>query len=562
MDNENRNNTPDSDKRNNTPDSDATGEVMSWVITFILMIAFWPLGLFLLLRKLNVFGGSSKKSGKQKNDRANEWTYETQRGRRDDNARYAQAQYKEAARNAEAAAREVASGIARSAREAGQVARQAIEEVYADLSREFSQYKSPKSQATHSQASQTAQTAQTAQATQTAQARGQADAPQTQTQTHSRQSQQTQSQTAHSQTQTQTSVSQTPKPQDSQTRSAQAAQSQAQAARSVFPAQTNDSWAAGQNFGASKQKKKKERAAIEKKSGRAVSLILLIISIVLFILGANTIAGAARGIWVNDINAWPDLILGAFYFIGGLISFLARGISARRLARYKRIYVYVFERDAVPIRDIARATGLSERAAKRDVMAMIGANYLGRDAYLDSRLDSLILTAKGSDEARHTSKGATDESGAPLSGETQNPYMAIIMELREINNSIADISISDKVERIEILTGKIFRAVEEDPGKLPQIRRFMSYYLPTTQKLLRSYATLEKQGISGENITSTKESIERILDSLTSGFEQQLDQLFSSDAIDIASDINVLENLMQQDGLAGDKSELKTMEGV
>jgi len=88
----------------------------------------------------------------------------------------------------------------------------------------------------------------------------------------------------------------------------------------------------------------------------------------------------------------------------------------------------------------------------------------------------------------------------------------------------------------------------------------MNYYLPTTLKLLRSYATLEKQGINGENITSAKENIGRILDTLATGYAQQLDQLFESDVIDIAADINVLENLMQQDGLTGEKPGMRVME--
>jgi hypothetical protein len=89
----------------------------------------------------------------------------------------------------------------------------------------------------------------------------------------------------------------------------------------------------------------------------------------------------------------------------------------------------------------------------------------------------------------------------------------------------------------------------------------MNYYLPTTLKLLRSYATLEKQGVGGENITSATESIGNVLDTLTKGYEQQLDQLFKSDVIDIASDIDVLENMMKQDGLSSDNPLGQAMAG-
>ena len=92
----------------------------------------------------------------------------------------------------------------------------------------------------------------------------------------------------------------------------------------------------------------------------------------------------------------------------------------------------------------------------------------------------------------------------------------------------------------------------------PQIRKFMNYYLPTTLKLLDSYALLEAQGIEGENITASKAEIERTMDTLIAGFEKQLDRLFSSQAMDITADVEVLEGMMAQDGLGDNKYTMKT----
>ena len=117
--------------------------------------------------------------------------------------------------------------------------------------------------------------------------------------------------------------------------------------------------------------------------------------------------------------------------------------------------------------------------------------------------------------------------------------------------------ISQKVDKIEELTAKIFKIVDESPDKRPRIDRFLSYYLPTTTKLLRAYSTFEKQGIKGENISKAKEKIARTLDTLISGFELQLDQLFEADVMDIAAEINVLENLMKQDGLSAEKRDFQ-----
>ena len=307
-----------------------------------------------------------------------------------------------------------------------------------------------------------------------------------------------------------------------------------------------------------KPAKTQTRHALDKKSGKFISIVLLIIAAALLITGANTIAGAARDIWGAGINRWPEFWLGVFYFIGGFISFFSRNIVTRRLGRYRNHYAFISGRGIVPISDIAQTAGLTVKAVKRDLQTMINSGYFEPGAYIDNELDCLVLSTEAAESARKSARALHEVTVQP-DGPPENRYMAALAELRALNHTIADVAISGKIERIEGLAGKIFRIVEENPEKEPQIRRFVNYYLPTTFKLLRSYSMLEKQGIKGENIMAAKENISRVLDQLETGYEQQLDQLFQNDAMDIAADITVLENLMQQDGLAGDKSGFKTM---
>ena len=82
-------------------------------------------------------------------------------------------------------------------------------------------------------------------------------------------------------------------------------------------------------------------------------------------------------------------------------------------------------------------------------------------------------------------------------------------EMRRLNDSIQDAAISAQIDRLEQVSGKIFRQVQKDPTQLPQIRKFMSYYLPTTLKLLRAYDDMSHQGVQGENITGTMERVRR-----------------------------------------------------
>ena len=94
--------------------------------------------------------------------------------------------------------------------------------------------------------------------------------------------------------------------------------------------------------------------------------------------------------------------------------------------------------------------------------------------------------------------------------------------------------------------------VVAQPQKLPQIRRFLDYYLPTTLKILNAYDRMDAVGVAGDNISSTKERVERMMGTIVKAFDKQLDALFGAEAMDISTDITVMENLLAQEGLAGD----------
>ena len=111
---------------------------------------------------------------------------------------------------------------------------------------------------------------------------------------------------------------------------------------------------------------------------------------------------------------------------------------------------------------------------------------------------------------------------------------------------------SDKISRLEAVSAKIFAQAKSDPDKLPRMRKFLDYYLPTSLKLLKTYAELEAQGVEGENITESKRRIEQTMDTLVHAFETQLDKLFQEDALDVSADIDVMENMLRADGLTGD----------
>ena len=130
-----------------------------------------------------------------------------------------------------------------------------------------------------------------------------------------------------------------------------------------------------------------------------------------------------------------------------------------------------------------------------------------------------------------------------------------LSEMRRLNDSIEDEEISAQIDHLEEVTRKIIDLVVKQPKKLPQIRRFLDYYLPTTLKILNAYDRMDAAGISGENIDATKKKVEQMMATISQAFDRQLDALFGDEALDISTDITVMEQMLQREGLGGQKKD-------
>ena len=174
---------------------------------------------------------------------------------------------------------------------------------------------------------------------------------------------------------------------------------------------------------------------------------------------------------------------------------------------------------------------------------------LTEDAHDDAEQDAIKNGFVGGTFERRREDAAPSQSEAASS---EDEFDKILKEIRQRDEEIQNEEVSAKIVKIEAITRNIFKFVEEKPEHKTQIRGFLNYYLPTTLKLLNSYAYFERQGIEGENIRAGKKNIEEILDMLIKGYEHQLDRLFEADTLSVESDISVLEQMLRRDGFYDD----------
>ena len=271
---------------------------------------------------------------------------------------------------------------------------------------------------------------------------------------------------------------------------------------------------------------------------------------------------------------------------------LRNSVDRKRFQMYRRYANAIGDRSEVSIRSLAASMGLPTANVVSDLQAMIDEGFIVGDAYIDHSHMMLYLTPGVvetnfvennvspvvnvfvSPEARAATVAAAKATQAksavpeevpkqaaepqPAKSRAAQPaktasdsenFEAKLREIRELNESIKDPGVSERIDRIGELTASIFRVVREKPEHAEEVRKFMNYYLPTTLKLLKSYSLMEKQSYQGANIQASRKKIEDVLDTLVRGFEQQQDRLFRTEALDVEADISVLETMMASDGL-------------
>ena len=252
-------------------------------------------------------------------------------------------------------------------------------------------------------------------------------------------------------------------------------------------------------------------------------------------------------------HEWMDLLRQLFYpmgmMAGGVSLLLGSGAMKRRQRRFATYLRTVGQKQAVPLDYLARAADVSRRKVEKDVNLMLEKGLWGSEAYIDRGSGMLFKSQAAATayfDADRRAKAEQEQAERPAAPAPEG-YAAILAQIRELNDRIADEAISAKLDRMEQVSGQIFKAIEDDGDKRAVAGTFLNYYLPTTLKLLENYANFEEAGVSGENLSQAKAKIEKTMDSIVAGFEHQLDELYRTDAMDIDSDIRVMETMLRRD---------------
>lgn len=290
--------------------------------------------------------------------------------------------------------------------------------------------------------------------------------------------------------------------------------------------------------------------------GVGVNAILLAVFLPLMLITGSTV---------------PVAITGGL--LTGFAAMLKVGCDKHQLLKRAWRYIeFCGVRGYINIDDLAAQTGMNKRRLLKDIKKMIRLNIYP-EGHLDGSEKCLMLNDRTYQEYLRLQKERkyleeqqveylTEKKPAKQAKSKIDPELAALTEegkgyldkIRTINDRLPGEVISGKLFRLEQLLKEIFERTAEHPEQLPQLQKLMSYYLPTTLKLVEAYEEFDRVSVQGAEILEARNEIEKTLDTINQAFAELLNQLFTATVYDVTTDAQVLQTMLSKDGLTKDSA--------
>lgn len=203
------------------------------------------------------------------------------------------------------------------------------------------------------------------------------------------------------------------------------------------------------------------------------------------------------------------------------------------------------QKEVLVIKDLKRATKrklIPQGHLSRENRVFMVSNdvydrYMEKPAIYDRYFQKMI-------EERRRVKSRTKRISKIM--ETGEQY---IEKIHGYGTLVKDKNVSKKITRMKNIVSMIFHEIDVNPSQAQSLGVFLNYYLPTTEKLLDAYVSLDEKQASGKNANQTRKEIEEAISTIVIAFEGILEKLYEEHEMDIASDIAAIELSMKQEGL-------------
>ena len=253
---------------------------------------------------------------------------------------------------------------------------------------------------------------------------------------------------------------------------------------------------------------------------------------------------------------------------GGGIGMLAKSVQNRGLAdELERISRAMGTRTSMALDDLARVVSIPAPKLAKSLKKAIERGFIPEGHVVEEAEENVLFLTDGSyrdyerfkremqerEEREAVEAKADAKRVAQLPQETKDAIAACEAFVKRANVIAPSISDAKTRNSISDICGKIMRIatwLRSHPQDTSKLQELTGYYLPTTIKLVESFAQLDSIGATGESAAETRSEVNATLELLSTSLDKLLDEVLLDNAMDVASDARVMRTMLKQDGLA------------
>lgn len=275
---------------------------------------------------------------------------------------------------------------------------------------------------------------------------------------------------------------------------------------------------------------------------------------------------------LDGFFAWRGFGYFLFLVLSAMATFVVPYLSWKVSKEYFRLtnnYVRFLRElgnnTVISIRDLASSVAQSEEKTVSDLMKMMKRGYFYQARiveddslfildiptfrlYKEKSKESIQTKTVNKDEDEVLVEDLSFERAREIINQGKNSLDRIKLSQARIN----DANFRANVDKLIKNSVDILNIVEKYPDKSYALNKFSDYYLPTAAKLVETYNDFEMMRTNDKKILTSMKQINESILTISEAFDKIKVELLADRAMDVKTDIDTINLLLNQEGYAED----------
>ena len=271
-----------------------------------------------------------------------------------------------------------------------------------------------------------------------------------------------------------------------------------------------------------------------------------------FVNGAATLLAFSTAFASYSFGTAIATIIILAAITAGFAKLALRGTQKVILASdYNKCRSVLLRKPVLSVRDLAAKSGVNPKRLPAQLQQFIDRGWTP-EGHLSQDGSTFLLTNELYVQYQEDLASQRAEQRTTLTQQQSATLDEIHASIERISAATVPLNgqAREEFEQTRLLATQIEAEAKRHPEVISQLGMFSGYYLPTTAKLVESYAEIASKSHPAEKERAAAQQILESLVQVNDAFHKLLDSLAEARTLDIESDLAAMQSMLRQDGLS------------